>query len=254
MRRIDWAQLLAPGLTGVDPTDSEHIVHVWTARIDACPYPLADLIGVLDAEERRRAWAFKADADRVRHVVGHAFLRAVLGRHLGQPPSVIAFRHGDHGKPALHGREHGSHVRFNLAHSADLVVCAVARTREVGIDVEWTRRAIEVDQVARRFFAREEIEALGALRGECRQRAFYACWTRKEAYVKARGAGLSMPLDSFHVSIDPDERDCSLTIHGDPEGTAQWSLTSIPVGPHYAGALAVETSGEAIALSQVHIG
>ena len=254
MRTIDWAQLLAPGLTGVDPSDSEHVVHVWTARVDACPYPLADLLGVLDAEERRRAWAFKADADRRRHVVAHVFLRAVLGRHLGQPSSSITFRSGHHGKPALHGEGEGPDVRFNLAHSADLVVCAVARAREVGIDVEWTRRVIEVEQVARRFFAREEIEALATLKEECRQRAFYACWTRKEAYVKARGAGLSMPLDSFHVSIDPDERDCSLTIHDDPVGTAQWALTSISVGPDYAGALAAESSGEAIALSHIQIG
>lgn len=239
MDTVAWRDLLAPA-AAAPPAAGE--VQAWVARLDTCPVDLAAIDALLDAAERDRAARFVRDDDRRRYRVAHALLRGVLGRCLGRAPAAVDMSIGAHGKPAL--RDGGAaDLRFNLTHSHEIAACAVAAGREVGIDVEWTGRAIDVDRIAARFFAPEEQAALAALAPDLRPRAFHACWTRKEAYLKARGVGLSLPLDGFAVSVAPGTGPCALTTRHEPAAAARWSLRAVDLVPGYEAAVAAANGG-----------
>lgn len=215
-------------------------VHVWRAALDppaACVRGLAD---TLAADERARADRFVSDRDRSRYIVARGVLRAVLGRCLGLPPGALAFRYSAFGKPALTGDAAATDLRFNVSHAGGLALYAVARGREIGVDLERIRPDFATDEIARRFFSPGEVAALRALGPEHRSRAFFDCWTRKEAYIKARGEGLSRPLDRFEVSLAPGAPAALLATGEDPDEAARWSLRALCPGPGYAAALAVE--------------
>jgi 4'-phosphopantetheinyl transferase len=127
---------------------------------------------------------------------------------------------------------------------------AVARGREVGIDLEFIRRDLEVEQIAERFFSRQEIATLRALPADLRRDAFFLCWTRKEAYIKARGEGLSLPLDQFDVSLIPGEPAALLSTRPDSDEALRWSLQELPLGSGYVAALAVEGRGRSFSCWQ----
>jgi 4'-phosphopantetheinyl transferase len=213
-------------------------VDVWRIDLAATPAGRAALAATLAGDERARAARFHFDRDRDRWVVARGALRAILARYAGTAPAALALAVGDHGKPRL--AEPVADLRFNLSHSGDLALCAVAVGREVGIDVEAVRADRAGDDIARRFFAPAEVAALAALSPALRVEAFFACWTRKEAYVKARGAGLALGLDRFEVSLAPGAAAALLATHDEPAERARWQLTALDPGPGYAGALAVE--------------
>jgi 4'-phosphopantetheinyl transferase len=177
---------------------------VWSASVEP-PAPLAShLIGFLSDEEHARAARFVSALDRNRFVAGRAFLRLLLARHAGAAPGDLQFRYGAHGKPALAGA--GSEVRFNLAHSGALAVCAVAHgIGEVGVDVEGVRPVGRLEGLARTALSPREAAHFSSLPEPVRLRAFYDAWTRKEAFLKALGCGLDRPLDSVEVSFGPGE-------------------------------------------------
>jgi 4'-phosphopantetheinyl transferase len=166
-------------------------------------------------------------------------LRSILGRYLNTDPRHLQFSRGPHGKPALATERGSDAVCFNLAHSHDVALCAVARGRDIGVDVERVRADVNVDLIAERFFSQREIAALGSLPPERKLTAFFTCWVRKEAYVKARGDGLAMDLDSFSVSLSPGEPAALLDVQGHPEEALAWSLTELDFDPSFAAALAV---------------
>jgi 4'-phosphopantetheinyl transferase len=236
---VAWCDLLASG-PAAPPAEGE--VGVWVARLDGCQLDAAAIDALLDAAERDRAGRFVRDADRRRYRVAHALLRGVLGRCLGRPPATVELATRAHGKPALHDGG-ASDLRFNLTHSHEIAACAVAAGREVGIDVEWTGRAIDVDRIAARFFAPEEQAALAALAPDMRPRAFHACWTRKEAYLTARGIGLSLPLDGFAVSVAPGAGPCALATRHEPAAAVRWSLRAVDLAPDYEAAVAAAAGG-----------
>lgn len=239
MEAVAWRALPAAGPAAPPAAD---LVEVWVADVDACPLDPATVDAMLDGEERARADRFVRDADRNRYRAAHAMLRSVLGRCLGCAPGAVGIVTGAHGKPAL--RDPGRRdVRFNLTHAHALAACAVACGREVGIDAEWTGRPIEAERIAARFFAPAEQAALAATDPALRIRAFHACWTRKEAYVKARGVGLSLPLDGFAVSVDPGAGPCRLATGHEPAAAARWSLRGLDIAPGYEAAVAVEETG-----------
>lgn len=239
MEVVSWRAL---PVAGPAAPPAAGVVEVWFADIDACPLDAAAIDAMLDGDERARAYRFVRDADRCRYRAAHAMLRGVLGRCLGLAPAAVGIVTGAHGKPAL--RDPGRHdIRFNLTHAHALAACAVACGREVGIDAEWTGRPIEADRIAARFFAPEEQAALAATDPALRTRAFHACWTRKEAYVKARGVGLSLPLDGFAVSVEPGAGPCRLTTRHEPAAAARWSLCALDLAPGYEAAVAVEAMG-----------
>jgi 4'-phosphopantetheinyl transferase len=167
-------------------------------------------------------------------------LRAILGLYLDMAPRYLSFRYSSHGKPALAWESGGNAIRFNMSHSRGVALYAVTRDREVGIDLEFIRRDLEVDQIAERFFSRRETVTLRALPTDLREYAFFLCWTRKEAYIKARGEGLSLPLDQFDVSLTPGEPAALLSTHPDSEEALRWSLHELPLASDYVAALALE--------------
>jgi 4'-phosphopantetheinyl transferase len=211
--------------------------HVWTIRLDAAPPRLDELGRWLSLEERTRADRFHFARDRNRFMAGRGQLREVLARYLGRPPGAVLFAYGMHGKPRL--ADDGT-LRFNLSHSRDVGLLAVARGRELGIDLEWIRPDVECDEIAQRFFSTMETAALMALPAASRPPAFFACWTRKEAFVKAKGGGLGIPLADFDVSVDPAGPARLLRTAWDPPDVDRWWLRALEVPPGFAAAMVVE--------------
>ncbi len=171
-------------------------VHIW--RIDLAKPGNEQL---LSADERDRANRFRFAMHRNRYISGRATLRIILGRFAGTAPERLTFEYTQFGKPFLPD----SRIRFNLSHSEDLAVLAVTFDREIGVDVERIQQQKDLLDIAERFFAVPEREALRSLPVSDRAAGFYRCWTRKEAYIKARGDGLSLDLNSFVVSLLPQE-------------------------------------------------
>jgi 4'-phosphopantetheinyl transferase len=214
-------------------------IHLWTADLDSPTNSPEDLWALLSPDERLRAARYHFARDRRRYLTGRGILRRLLGRTLGLPPATIEFRYGPHGKPALADLQAGD-LRFNLAHAEGLAVYAIARQREIGVDVERVRPLKDTETLARRFFSRGEYEALRALPEPSRLAAFFACWTRKEATLKARGDGLALPLDRFEVSVDPARPARLLSVDGSPAEASRWGLHSFTPAPGHIAALAIE--------------
>jgi 4'-phosphopantetheinyl transferase len=210
------------------------------AALDLPGAEVAALGEHLDDDERRRAARFHFERDRVRFAGGRAMLRVFLADRLGLPPRQIRFVYGRHGKPALAPEQASSGVRFNVSHSHGMGLFVFARRRAIGADIERIRPLRHGDAVARRFFARDEVEALSALSGAEWERAFFRCWTRKEAFIKALGDGLSYPLRGFTVSVREGDPARLLRVELDPAATARYWLSAIPAGQGYEAAIACE--------------
>lgn len=214
-------------------------VHVVRLRLDLLPGRLAALRALLSPDEIVRADRYRSPRDGARFTAARGQLREVLAGYTQIPPKSITFQLSPHGKPALTG----DGPAFNISHSADLAVVAVACSGEpLGIDVEAIRTDLEFEDMARRFFAYGEVAALLALPPEQRTDAFFACWTRKEAYLKARGLGLLIPLDGFEVSLVPDEPPRLLWPADDDPLGAEWAMWQIDPGPGYTAALCARGS------------
>jgi 4'-phosphopantetheinyl transferase len=213
-------------------------VHLWLLGLEGAD-GLDRLRDVLDDGERERAGRFRFRRDQDRFILCRGALRVVLGRYLDLPPDRLRFLIGPHGKPSL-AEQDGGYLQFNLSHSERWGLLAVALGRPVGVDIERVDPARVNDRIAERFFSPVEAAALRRIPARDRNEAFFRCWTRKEAYIKARGEGLSIPLESFSVSIDPGAS--SRLLHSDQgdEDVARWDLRDLQPAPGYAGALAVE--------------
>jgi len=197
-------------------------VHTWCVRLDAPRDVSAGLYATLSPDERNRSARFRFDRVRQRFVIAHGALRDLLGHYVGS-------RHNEFGKPEL-GPDFGLRPRFNLSHSAELALIAIAADVEVGVDVERVRMGMHYDEIARRFFSAEEVDELSRVPGQLHAKAFLRCWTLKEAYMKARGEGFSIPPASFSVF----------------HLAGAWSLCTLHPAPGYVGALAVEGRGRRI--------
>jgi 4'-phosphopantetheinyl transferase len=164
----------------------------------------------------------------------------ILAQYLEATPERLRFQYTDFGKPFLIPEQNGPHLRFNVSHSNGLALYAVTFNREVGVDLEYMRPDLATMQLAAEFFSAHEFAALQRLPSRERIEGFFNCWTRKEAYVKARGEGLSLPLDQFDVSLVPGEQARLLDTPGDPKEAKRWSLRALSPGKGYAAALAVK--------------
>jgi 4'-phosphopantetheinyl transferase len=218
-------------------------VHVWRARLDPAASCVECLRGTLSADELQRAARFHFARDRRRFTVARGVLRDILGRYLRVPPSEPEFRYSAYGKPALADGADAPWLRFNVSHSHEVALFAVTCGREVGVDIEYLGREIRGEEIAERFFSARERADLRALPAEVKHEAFFNCWTRKEAYIKAHGEGLSLPLDQFDVSLAPGEPAALLATRSDPREALHWSLQALTPGPDYVAALAVEGQG-----------
>ncbi len=218
-------------------TLGESEVHVWCASLDRPSVPVEDLSRLLAPDEARRAGRFLSPEHRAHFVVARAGLRLLLGAYLSIPAEDVRFGYGAHGKPIL---DPLCDLRFNVSHSHGLALYAFSRGREVGVDVEKVRSGVVAERIAERFFSAREIAELQALPREMHDEGFFNCWTRKEAYVKATGVGLSLPLDAFDVSLAPGEPAVLRATRHDPREAERWQLFALRPAPGYVGALAVE--------------
>jgi 4'-phosphopantetheinyl transferase len=199
----------------------------------------------LSADELARAKRLRLPADRHRFIASRGALRQILSGYLNTEAQRLRFRYGPHGKPSLAGPAEPCPLEqpplhFSLSHSADLALVAVSRGRRVGVDVERVCADVSSEVVARCFSRREQDE-LQSLPAHIQHLAFFDCWTRKEAYLKARGEGLSIPLHRFDVSLAPGQPARLLHSAGDPDECSRWSLADLRPGPGFVATLAVET-------------
>jgi len=214
-------------------------VHVWRACLDVQSSHVQRLALMLSADERERAERFRFQRHRDHFVAARVFLRILIGQYLQKEPDQIQFSYNPYGKPYL--AQEGNHTpSFNLSHSEGLALYAVTRDREIGVDVEHVSERVDTDEVAQHHFSPSEIASIRALPQSLRQRAFFTCWTRKEAYLKAQGNGLSAALDSFSVSLKPAEPPALLNVQNDSEESSRWSFLAIDPDPGYVAAVAVE--------------
>ncbi|MCA9751979.1 MAG: 4'-phosphopantetheinyl transferase superfamily protein [Gemmatimonadetes bacterium] len=200
-------------------------IHLWRMALTRDEARIAALRDLLDPEERDRHDRFRYDVHRERFAVRRGALRTVLGRYLGRDPREIRFETGPEGKPELPGRP----LRFNLSDSEDLALLGITRGADLGVDLERVREIPDRDDVAGRFFSPAEILEYRSLPAEARLLAFYLTWTRKEAWLKARGVGLSADLASFDVRVEPGPPARLLRVAGDAEEPLRWTLrTEVP--------------------------
>ena len=221
----------------------EDEVQVWRVDLEAIRGDESRWKSVLSSDEAQRASRFHFPADRQRYVAARAWLRTILGGYLDIDPKCVSFAYSLKEKPSLGPAHIGNDVRFNISHSGGIALFAFARKREIGIDVEQVRSDFDVEAIARRFFSAHEQEQLTALSKEKKFDSFFRCWTRKEAYIKATGDGLSLPLHQFDVSIVPENSDALLSTRPDNSEAARWSLREIPAGTGYIAALCARGHG-----------
>ncbi len=218
-------------------------VHVWCASLDLTTPQLQGLEQTLSAEELERAKRYYFQKDREHFIAARGLLRDILGRYLQIEPNQIRFCYGAYGKPELSGEDGWEALCFNVSYSHGLALYAITHGREIGVDLECIRPVQEAEQIAERFFSARENAVFRALPAHEKLQAFFNCWTRKEAYIKAIGDGLSRPLDQFDVSLAPGEPAALLRTNGDHREASRWSLHKLDPGPGYVAALAVEGDG-----------
>ncbi len=228
-------------------------IHLWRVDLDGLSVPPQQCLGVLSVDERERAERFRFELHRQRFVRCRYLLRTLLAGYIGTQAQCVTFVYSSYGKPNLGGEHQSSSIRFNVSHSDRMGLLGFTLGRQIGVDIEAIRQDIDVEQISARFFSEVERRALARLSQELKVPAFFRCWTRKEAFIKAKGEGLSLPLADFDVSIESTGARITGT-RPDPEEARRWQLIS-PVENHdYAVALAFERTGEEPVLHQYQLG
>ena len=212
-------------------------------RLDRPASEIREMRDVLSEDEDARAARFVFYRHRARFIAGRASLRRILGRYLEMAPERLDFGYGHRGKPFLKDDPAGKALRFNLSHSSELALLAVVGSRDIGVDVERVRAVQYHLKIAGRFFSPGEVAAIRALPPEVQYEAFFNCWTRKEAYIKALGDGLAYPLDAFEVSLAPGTPAALLHVHDEPNASTKWFMKALDPGPGYVGAVALKGKG-----------
>ena len=230
------------------PTLSERDVHVWTLRTPVADGVALKFEAVLSPDERDRAARLRFDPLRRSFVVARGALRSLLGRYLGLHPGSIHFNYGTKGKPAL---PFPAPIDFNTTHSGDLTAFAFIVGCQIGIDLELIRPLSEMKEIVDRFFCPNEASEILSLESSERQRAFFCCWTRKEAYVKAIGDGLSAPLADFRVTVQPDKPPHIIHVAHDTTAGKLWTLHNLSLAPDYAGAIAYRSQQRSLSVFQM---
>ena len=221
-------------------------IHVWSIRLDPPAERVGQLGRFLAADEWARANRFRFEKHRRQYVVGRGALRTLLAAYLGERPERVQFRYGPRGKPFLAPPLDAGGLQFNLSNSDELALAGFVLGPEIGVDVEFLRPMPDCEHIAERFFSPSERQVLRGIPAPRKEEAFFNCWTRKEAYLKAVGEGLAAPLDSFDVTLAPGEPPRMLALEGDPERAARWSFHHLRPADAYIGAVAIEGGAWAV--------
>jgi 4'-phosphopantetheinyl transferase len=212
-------------------------IDVWVAQLETLADQYDAFLETLSADEQQRTERFYFDVHRRRFATGRGVLRSILSRYLGCAPAEVSFGYGEHGKPTLAASHNASGLTFNASGSHELAVYAVTMDRELGVDVEWMEPERSVEKIVERFFAKGERAAFRSVAAEERRRAFFQIWTRKEAYIKALGEGLSRPLNSFELSVGPGAPARVVSDARIADAAARWGIRDLEPGVGYSGAL-----------------
>jgi 4'-phosphopantetheinyl transferase len=208
-------------------------VHVWDIPI-APVHLTGELEVMLSSDEYYRAKKYKSEDKQMQFIATRAKLRQLLGRYLDIPPVSLRFSYSARGKPMLINRPD---LSFNISHSGCRALIAVGKSRQIGVDIELVRPLPDFLDIAQRFFSSEETADLMSIGDAGRELAFYTCWTRKEAFIKCIGDGLSTPLDSFQVTLHPDQPARILKVKGYEEPDHHWTLRDLSFDAEYAAAM-----------------
>lgn len=238
MVQTHWEQVLDR-----PPTLAANTLHIWRIDVDPPAEQLEAWEALVTADEMARADRFYFCRDRHRFLTCRSSLRHLLGHYLAVPPQAVRFYAGPYGKPYCAPNLEDAPLQFNVSHSSQLALIAVTAGRQLGIDIEFRKSLPEFAEIATSFFSPAEVSTLLALPAPLQPAGFFNCWSRKEAYIKATGKGLSQPLDSFDVSLRPGEPAQLLRVADRPEEVERWQLHNIDAHPDYAAALAVEGDG-----------
>lgn len=218
---------------GVFPVLTLNQVHLWSINLNKIEETPEQLIATLSADELERAERYRFSKDRNTYITARAKLRRLIARYLKTDASSVHFLYNDQGKPYI---DSDFPLQFNVSHSQDMILIGFTLEHLIGVDIEHDKRSIEIPQIARSFFSKSETWKLLALPEQQQQQAFYNCWTKKEAFIKAKGGGLSIPLDKFEVSLLPEEPARLKAIDWDQQDVASWNLMSFKIGEDYTGA------------------
>lgn len=218
----------------------ENELHVWAVSLVQPAKVLRKLAGFLDETEISKVARFKFENDKERYIVAHGATRRILARYLKSRPQNIVFENNHYGKPFL--AENTSRIEFNLAHSKNRALLALTRDRRVGVDIEHIRPEIPTANLAEHYFSARENEVLRNLDENLQIRAFYDCWTRKEAFIKAIGMGLSFPLRKFAVSIESGNPARLLFVDDSNTQAERWKMIDLNLGVNYSAAVIIESA------------
>lgn len=209
-------------------------MHLWRADLRVSADALKQFYSTLAKEEKHRAKRFYFERDRNRFIAARGILRQLLGRYLQQAPAALTFHYNDYGKPLL---ATSCDLSFNVSHKAHLALYGFARQAVIGVDVETIQADLDWTSLARHVFAAGERAAIHGLPPESQLRAFFRCWTCKEAFIKTDGRGISLPLDQFEVEVDPEKPARIKAVQWQPELSGQWDMRSFSVAPNAPGAV-----------------
>ncbi len=220
------------------PFDSQSDLHMWQFSLQQQEQKTLLLKALLSREERAKSERFSTALLQCRFVAARASLRVIIASYLNAEPSEIEFEYGQFCKPAI--KTKGASLQFNMAHSNDLGVIAITSEKHVGIDVEHVSTVVDMDNIVAHAFSPYERSVYSAIPADLRANVFLRCWTRKEAYMKATGMGLSLPPDKFDVTLIPGEIPRLLRVEHDPDEVSRWSLSDFDLATDYIGTVAFE--------------
>lgn len=224
------------------PLLNDNEVHIWRVSLNQNSLSIKELFKILSLDEQQRVSKYYFEKDQKHFTVARAALREILGGYLDILPGKIRFSYNQYGKPTLNAGKNAAWLHFNVSHSREIALFAVAREREVGIDIEFINEEFAVLEIAEHFFLPSEVFALNNLPLQLQNAAFFRCWTRKEAHIKAVGKGLSHLLPN-QPTVSPVQEESTPSLSTDGfQKTRRWSVLTLAPKPNYIAALAVEGS------------
>ncbi len=222
------------------PVLEKQEAHLWCANLESSGLPLAQFWTYLSKEEKDRSNLFRFEKDRISYITARGTLRKLLAGYLKISPSFIQFTYSSFGKPSL--AQENQSLQFNISHSGGMGLFGFVKEAEIGVDIEQVKKEIEVAKLADRFFSKEEAKTILQLAPKDQLNSFFKCWTRKEAFIKGHGQGMSLPLDQFEVSILDGEQVALRRVAWDDHEAKEWDFVSFDVKQNFVGALTCRTT------------